>query len=122
MRNNKGFFKYSNRLNANQQLTFHLSNNDLKNADSVQYSIDIIPDQYPTILAKKITDSVDASYMYFIGEFSDDYGITDLRFHFKINHENTAKRRISIGSERLQFERNATLESILISPMRNNTI
>ncbi len=104
----KGFFNHSDRLNRSKALTFYLSNSDLTNADSVQYFIDIIPDQYPTISAKKITDSIDAAYMYFIGEYSDDYGISDLRFHFKVNRLDTDQQD-SIGSERLQFERNSTL-------------
>ncbi|MEZ5002948.1 MAG: DUF4175 family protein [Chitinophagales bacterium] len=108
LENKKGFFNYTTKLQNNAQYVFHLSNNELKNADSVQYSVAIIPDRYPVISAQKITDSLDATYMYFIGEYSDDYGISDLRFHFKINYDKPSKKD-SIGSERLQFERNSTL-------------
>ena len=103
-----GYFDHQERLYKNKQMTYYLSNDQLKAADSVKYSIQIIPDRYPTISAKKITDSTDATYMYFIGEYSDDYGISDVRFHFKVNKHDEAATD-SFGQERLQFKNNATL-------------
>ena len=103
-----GYFDYTSRLYRNKSYTYYLSNDELANADSVQYFINIIPDRYPGISAKKITDSTNATYMYFIGEYSDDYGISDVRFHFKVNKFEESDKD-SLGSERLQFENNATL-------------
>ena len=108
MENENGFYTYASSIYKNETLRFFLSNDELANADSVAYRTNVIADQYPSITAEKISDSTDAAYMYFIGEYSDDYGISDLRFHFKLNHFDGNKTD-SMGSERLQFERNASL-------------
>lgn len=106
--NQNGFFTYESRIFKNEALRFYLSNDALNHADSVEYRTNVIADQYPSITAEKISDSADASYMYFIGEYADDYGVSDLRFHFKLNRFDRNKAD-SLGSERLQFERNASL-------------
>lgn len=106
--NNNGYFDYSTRLLRNKDLTFHLSNESLSKADSVQYFVDVVPDNYPTITCKKMEDSTDAEYIYFIGEYGDDYGIKDLRFNFRVVRFDK-KQQDSIGSETLAFEQNTTL-------------
>jgi hypothetical protein len=103
-----GFFEYGARLLNDQELAFYLSSDELEKADSVLYNIDVIPDRYPAVGAEKISDSVNTSFMYFIGEYSDDYGISDLRFNFRLNRYDQDAED-SIGSEKLQFERNASL-------------
>jgi len=105
---NNGFFEYESRLYRNDPVTFYLSNEELRHADSVGYFPDIIPDKHPSISAELITDSTDSDYMYFIGEYADDYGISDLRFHYKINKHNEESAD-SFGSERLQFEKNTSI-------------
>jgi len=104
----KGFFKYTANLMQAQVFQFMLSNDELKDADSIHYQIGIIPDQYPTISAEKITDSTDAEYIYFVGEYTDDYGVSDLRFHFKLIRYDRAEAD-SFGTERLTFDKNATI-------------
>ena len=103
-----GLFEFASRQYTNQHVTFYLSNEELAKADSVSYTVNIIPDQYPSIRADKITDTINTSFMYFVGEFSDDYGISDLRFHFKLNRYDTDQAD-SLGAENLQFERNASI-------------
>ncbi len=61
-----------------------ISNAHLPKADSVSYSISVIPDLYPTIRAEKFVDSTDAKLLFFVGDASDDYGLRSLSFNYRI--------------------------------------
>ncbi|MCC7301026.1 MAG: hypothetical protein IT233_00135 [Bacteroidia bacterium] len=58
-------------------------NEFLQSADSVTYSINVIPDQYPLIEVDEQKDSVSAKRMYFNGGVKDDHGFTRLTFCFR---------------------------------------
>ncbi len=62
-----------------------LSNEYLPHADSITYSLSIIPDEYPVIAVEEFPDSVDKKLVYFIGEASDDYGLIKLSFNYRIS-------------------------------------
>ena len=65
----------------------YISNNTLPNADSVTYTLTVIPDLYPTIDLQKFTDTTDARVVYLAGEASDDYGIRSLMMHYSIERD-----------------------------------
>lgn len=65
----------------------YVSNQYLKNADSVGYSIAVTPDLYPTINVEQIADSTEKRLLFFIGDASDDYGLQQLTFNYKIEKE-----------------------------------
>ncbi|MBK7336041.1 MAG: DUF4175 domain-containing protein [Saprospirales bacterium] len=62
-----------------------ISNQYLPNADSVGYSISVIPDEYPAISVEKFEDSTQTKLFYFVGEASDDYGLLNLSFNYRIS-------------------------------------
>jgi len=55
----------------------------LQGSDSVNYSINIIPDQFPTIDVNEKLDSLNPKNIYFSGQIKDDYGFNHLTFHYK---------------------------------------
>lgn len=62
-----------------------LSNEELAQPDSFRYSIQIVPDQYPTIDVQQFVDSNRVEKIfYFAGEAQDDYGIRTIDFFFDI--------------------------------------
>ncbi len=64
-----------------------LSNADLPRADSILYSLSVIPDQYPQIEVEVFTDTLDEKLLFFVGEAGDDYGLQRLLFHYRLNPE-----------------------------------
>jgi len=64
-----------------------VSNKNLPNADSISYSITVIPDQYPAIKVENFRDSADTKLLFFVGEASDDYGLGSLSFNYRINKD-----------------------------------
>jgi len=64
-----------------------ISNSLLPNADSVTYTLTVIPDLFPSIELEKFVDSTDNRLVYLAGEASDDYGIRNLSLHFSVERE-----------------------------------
>ncbi|MDI1354314.1 MAG: hypothetical protein PSX36_05330 [bacterium] len=77
-------FKFTRRFLYNNFYTIKASNKFVSNSpDSVNFSINVIADQFPSIEVSQQKDSLSAKSIYFSGEVKDDYGFTKLMFHFK---------------------------------------
>jgi hypothetical protein len=77
-------FTYKKRAFKDETYKIFVSNETLPNADSVGYSITVIPDLHPTIAVEKFSDSLDNSLLYFVGDAADDYGLLSLSFNYRI--------------------------------------
>jgi hypothetical protein len=77
-------FTYSMRALRDMTYRLYVSNKDLPRADSIGYSITVIPDLYPTIRAEKFQDSLDNRLLFFVGEASDDHGLLNLSFNYSV--------------------------------------
>ncbi|NND77776.1 MAG: DUF4175 domain-containing protein, partial [Flavobacteriales bacterium] len=80
-------FTYSKQVLRNDQYTIFISNERLPKADSITYLISVVPDLHPSISVERFIDSTDSKLLYFIGEASDDYGLTNLSFNYQITDE-----------------------------------
>jgi hypothetical protein len=47
----------------------------------VNYMIEVIPDEYPSIGMQEVFDSLNHFMIFFMGEMADDYGFTKLLYH-----------------------------------------
>jgi len=77
-------FTFKKRASKDEAYKVYISNARLPNADSVSYTITVIPDLYPNISVEKFQDSTDRKLLFFAGEASDDYGLTALTFNYSI--------------------------------------
>ncbi len=108
-------FTYRKTFSKDADYTVFLSNDRLKNADSISYSISVIPDQHPNIAARQMKDSLDTRVLYFIGEASDDYGIKSLDFVYYVQRDapivgtadSSFYKATEIGQKRVPMERGA---------------
>lgn len=80
----EGLFTYKKRAMRDESYKLYVSNSALPNADSISYTISVIPDLYPNISAEKFQDSTDRKLLYFVGDASDDYGLLSLSFNYRI--------------------------------------
>jgi hypothetical protein len=55
----------------------------INESDSVNYNINVIPDQFPTIDVNQEADSLNIKNIYFSGQIKDDYGFKALYFNYK---------------------------------------
>ena len=81
-------FSYRKQALRDEIYKLYISNKALPNADSVGYSITVIPDLYPTIKSEKFVDSLDSKLLFFVGDAADDYGILNLSFNYRVKKEN----------------------------------
>lgn len=81
-------FSYRKQALRDEIYKLYISNKALPNADSVGYSITVIPDLYPTIKSEKFVDSLDSKLLFFVGDAADDYGILNLSFNYQVKKEN----------------------------------
>lgn len=77
-------FSTSRRLLNNTVLTVTLKNKQVLTPSSINYTIQVIPDRFPTITVNKIQDTVSYNAISLNGLVSDDYGFTRLRLNYKI--------------------------------------
>jgi hypothetical protein len=57
---------------------------------ALSYSIDVIPDLFPEIKVEQMVDSMQLTRYFFKGYIGDDYGFSNLRFHFNIDNSDSS--------------------------------
>jgi hypothetical protein len=91
-------FKFNYQLFSSISYSLVLSSPELQNADTLNYTINVIPDAYPTI---SITDNVDSlnPFIHNIeGNISDDYGFRSLIVSTKVTRKDSSQKSVkSIG-------------------------
>lgn len=86
-RNGEQLFTLAETPKESGYYTVKISNKQLPNADSISYSLTVVPDLHPSISVQPLEDSASLSYLYFMGEISDDYGLSKLQLKYKIQKE-----------------------------------
>ncbi|MBK9402166.1 MAG: DUF4175 domain-containing protein [Bacteroidetes bacterium] len=79
--NNRYTFK--RRLQSSSSYAISTGNKFLQSKDSVAYTINVIPDQYPLIEVEEQKDSASYQRIYFRGMVQDDYGLSKLQFRYR---------------------------------------
>lgn len=73
-------FKISRYIFKAMSYSIKIKNSYFTENTGINYNISVIPDLYPSIRVRSITDSTDLSIVLFNGFIDDDYGFSDLRF------------------------------------------
>ncbi|HEX5624753.1 MAG TPA: DUF4175 family protein, partial [Saprospiraceae bacterium] len=89
-RKSESEFHYSRQARQDAPYVFYLRNDLIGSTDSVQYQLNVIPDQYPQIDVQSFEDSTNWRLHYFAGEASDDYGVRNISFNYVIKRKNGA--------------------------------
>ncbi|MBL7924491.1 MAG: DUF4175 domain-containing protein, partial [Bacteroidia bacterium] len=71
------------RLMSSGGYAISTGNKFLQSKDSVAYTINVIPDQYPLIEVEEQRDSASYQRIYFRGMVQDDYGLSKLQFRYR---------------------------------------
>lgn len=69
-----------------------LKNNQSGKRDTTFFTIDVIKDQYPSILVEEVKDTLKDGIRYFSGSVADDHGLNNLTFVYEITSQNGSKR------------------------------
>ena len=97
-------FAYSHKVMQDGAFTAKPLNNEVNSSEISSYNIKVIPDLSPAIQVNDRVDSVNSKMLYFVGQVSDDYGFSSLKFHYKIlNGDKVTKSYSKV----IPFEKNA---------------
>lgn len=87
-------------------------NDDVARGDSLQFNIQVIPDDFPQIEMEEKSDSTSAKIKYLLGEINDDYGFSRLLFKYRFLKSNDAEKTAKgEQSELIKINRGATVQS-----------
>ena len=95
LNNNEG--KYQVQALQSFPLSVVPNSSRAKSPDSLNYFINVIPDQYPTITLIDKVDSNAANLNILTGDIQDDYGISALYFHSKTPGQIWEKKKLTTG-------------------------
>lgn len=85
-------FSYRKGVRGNTPYTLYASSSELPLADSMQYTIESIPDQHPTIVVQSVEDSLNTDFRLFTGKADDDYGLKNLYVVSRIMSEDGVEK------------------------------
>ncbi len=101
-------FEINRKILSNQLYTIYTEGTEVPVGDSIQYTINTIPDLYPSIKVDPKVDSTDLTYLYFLGDISDDYGLKNLFFKYKIDKQDQTET--SFISEKIDIQKGSTYQ------------
>ncbi|WP_264566046.1 DUF4175 family protein [Flavobacterium sp. N3904] len=104
------FSKTENRFNLSKNITQNTeyqiitSNNNVKNFEKLDYQLNVVKDQYPTINITKAPDSLNVSNTYFVGQLADDYGLSKLQIVYYESGKPANAKRVTIAVKQDTFD------------------
>mgnify|MGYP000356744030 CR=1 FL=1 len=97
-------FQYSKRILKSMNYQISSSNSNLQDYDNLQFSVDVVKDDYPQITVESNIDSISRGTSFFAGQISDDYGLKNLQLVY-YDDENPSQKNIfelPISKENIQ--------------------
>ncbi len=92
-------FSFTRRFMQNAAYSINTNNKFVQKADSVNYSISVVPDAYPIVELTERRDSLKPSNIYFSGLIKDDYGFNRFDFHYKVFTSDTNSQPVERKEE-----------------------
>ncbi len=78
-------YRFTNAFMKNALVSVMPFNKQVGVIDSVRFSVNVIPDNYPTIEFEEKSDSLSSKLVYMMGEITDDYGFRNLYFKYRFS-------------------------------------
>jgi hypothetical protein len=97
-------FEYTKRIQKALSYQISSSNKNLKDYENLQFSVDVVKDEYPLISVSSDIDSLSRGTAQFAGQISDDYGLKKLQliYYNEDNPKETNFFDIVITKQNLQ--------------------
>lgn len=86
-------FSLTKNIIQNTEYQIFTSNNEVKNFEKLNYQLNIVKDQFPSINITNAPANLSAGNSYFVGQLADDYGLSKLQIvYYEAGKLDTAKR------------------------------
>ena len=89
---NESGFAIEERVMKDGEYRINLYNQFSQNTSELEYSIDVIKDEFPEIVAQYFPDSITYQSITLTGSISDDYGFSSLNINYRKNKQNEYTR------------------------------
>ncbi len=87
---NKGVFNITSGVFKSTNYNVFIQNAVTNPELALSFHIEVIPDLYPEISIIQVPDSFQLTRYFFKGVIGDDYGFTDLKFHYNIDSKDSS--------------------------------
>jgi hypothetical protein len=91
------FFEFTKQIRSVLNYQISSSNSNLKDYENLQFSVDVLKDEYPMISVTSNIDSISRGTAYFAGQISDDYGLR--KFELVYYNEETPEKKQNFNIE-----------------------
>jgi hypothetical protein len=88
----KDGFSVTEKFNTTSSGKVVLKNRQSGKRDTTFFTLDVIKDQFPSIIVDEVKDTLKDGIRYFTGSVTDDYGLSNLTFVYVITGEKGSKR------------------------------
>lgn len=117
-----GSFNYQKQINKSTNYFVKLYNENSSNNGGSNYSISVIPDNFPTISMEQFKDTTLFNYVVLGGKIADDYGISSLKVIYTVEKQQTKAYTKSFniafdkGQNIQSFYQSWLLDSLKLNP------
>jgi hypothetical protein len=115
-------FSFKHRAMQDEPYSVFISNAQLPKPDSINYFLTVIPDLYPAIRADNFRDSTDFKLLFFAGDATDDHGISNLTFNYRLKRAGKNYEKLETvslkkpGSKQVNFDYTFDLGKLQLTP------
>lgn len=97
-------FRFSKRIRSAMNYQIASSNENLQDYENLQFSVDVVKDDFPQISVQSNIDSISRGISFFAGQISDDYGLKKLQlvYYEDENPEDKKTFDLPITKENIQ--------------------
>ncbi len=103
-RKEKDRFLYTKRVYGDLSYQLATSNKNVTDYEKLDYKLTVIKDGYPSIKANQVKDSLSPNVLYFSGEATDDYQLTNIRLVCYPEEEAANTQTVAISKPTSNFD------------------
>lgn len=110
-------FRYADVIKSSTPIKFFLKNEGLNKRDSLEFQVNVIKDDYPSVKIEDEIDSLNKNIRKLSGLASDDIGLTNVTFYYEIQKPTgetvkESKRIPNISGTRSSFNFNFNIDKL----------
>ncbi len=99
-------FSVEQRLMHDKTYSLFPENEFVMDTNAMTFTINVIPDAYPSIDVEVFQDSVYDKNLFFTGMIEDDYGFSHLNFRYRINRAGQREAEVPYENDLIEIDRN----------------
>lgn len=104
-------FEAEKKFLKSESYSVNLQNKHSSNKDKIQYYVEVISDQHPSVTLEQFQDTTLYKFMVLGGNVSDDYGLTELALKYKVIPGSNSKKINKYNKVNLKIDKNQNNQS-----------